>query len=306
MSAPASAPPPRAIAWAQRAAGGRVERVEPLAGATSAAVHALLVRTPAGSERELVLRRFVREWIAEEPDAPEREARVLEAVAPLPFPTPELVAADPRAEHCDAPALLMTRVPGAPVLVPDDEDAWLRALVAPLPALHALGASAMPELQYRPWYDVPAARPPAWSSRPELWERMLEAIAGSWPELPEVAIHRDYHPANVLFAGGRLPGVVDWTNACRGPAANDVAHCRLNLALLRGPDCADAFLQRWREETGWDHPPLFDLLDTGECLPHGGPRWYEGFRALGVPRVPDAELRARLEEHVARTLARLR
>ena len=44
--------------------------------------------------------------------------------------------------------------------------------------------------------------------------------------------HRDYHPGNVLWSRGQVSGVVDWTHACHGAPAVDVAHCALNLARL--------------------------------------------------------------------------
>lgn len=304
----ASDPPPAALAWVARALGGslRVRAVRPLAAATSASMHALRVEG-AGRSFEVVLRRFTRaDWLAREPDLAAREARALEAVRPLAFPTPELLAVDESAACCDVPALLMSLLPGAVRLRPPEPGAWLRALAAPLPVLHASAPEAMPELWYRPWYDRDALSPPAWSDRPGLWERVFERVRGAWPEAPIAPIHRDYHPANVLFVGDTVSGVVDWTNACRGPGAVDVAHCRLNLALLYGADVADAFLLAFREAAGAaEHHPLWDLLGACECLPDGGPSWYAGWGALGLPRVAPHVLRGRLEDHVARALARL-
>ncbi len=61
---------------------------------------------------------------------------------------------------------------------------------------------------------------------------------------PDVALgfcHRDYHPGNVLWSRRQVSGVVDWTHACHGAPAVDVAHCALNLAVLFGTDVAAEF-----------------------------------------------------------------
>ena len=86
--------------------------------------------------------------------------------------------------------------------------------------------------------------PPPWTRRPDVWRRAFEIARGPVPGYSPVLCHRDFHPGNVLWHAGRVTGVVDWTNTCRGPAACDVAHCRNNLALLFGLDAADDFARR--------------------------------------------------------------
>jgi hypothetical protein len=130
------------------------------------------------------------------------------------------------------------------------------------------------------------------------------------PDAPARFIHRDYHPTNVLWAGGRLSGVVDWPNACLGPAAVDVAHCRANLAQLYGTAVADHFLHTYEQAAGgmfvydpyWDVRAIADmvLLDVAEP-----PRVYSGWPAHGVTGLTDALILARLEAHLAGALARL-
>jgi Ser/Thr protein kinase RdoA (MazF antagonist) len=52
---------------------------------------------------------------------------------------------------------------------------------------------------------------------PELLAR-LESI-----DAPPGLLHLDFHPGNVLVAGGELRGLVDWTNACAGDPRADLA-----------------------------------------------------------------------------------
>ena len=45
-------------------------------------------------------------------------------------------------------------------------------------------------------------------------------------------IHRDYHPGNTLWTGGRLTGVVDWIGGSWGPPSVDLGHMRVNLTAV--------------------------------------------------------------------------
>lgn len=233
--------PEPALRWVRTATGGEVERCAPLAGGTSSAVHALDVAV-AGAVRPLVLRRFVRAgWLAEEPDLARREALVLERLAPGPVPAPELVAVDPDGALAGAPAVLMTRLPGAVVWRPRELEPFLRGLAAALPAIHATpaGPDALPA--YEP-YALGSRRAPSWSRRPEVWEQAFALLDAPPTGAAPCFIHRDYHPGNVLWAGGAVCGVVDWAVARIGPPAADVGHCRWNLARALGRGAADRFL----------------------------------------------------------------
>jgi Ser/Thr protein kinase RdoA (MazF antagonist) len=76
-------------------------------------------------------------------------------------------------------------------------------------------------------------------------------------------LHRDFHHGNVLWAEGRISGVVDWPCACIGPRGMDVAHTRANLALVNGLEMADRFLAAYagrvpgyHQNTWWDAAAL--------------------------------------------------
>ena len=61
--------------------GARVTALRRLRGGTSSAVHLLHTRDARRDTRALVLRRFVRDdWLVEEPDVAQREARILHAL----------------------------------------------------------------------------------------------------------------------------------------------------------------------------------------------------------------------------------
>jgi len=74
-----------------------------------------------------------------------------------------------------------------------------------------------------------------------------------------VLLHRDFHPGNVLWRRGTVSGMVDWQGACTGPAAADVAHCRVNL-LTFGIDAAEHFTALWQQASGTACHPWADVV----------------------------------------------
>lgn len=272
-------PPPEALGWVERSlgSGARVISVRRLRGGTSAAVHLLRV-SGAASVESVVLRRFVRaDWLAEEPDVAEREARVLDALARSDLPVPRCLAVDLDGSQCDVPAVLMTRVRGRLELQPRDLADYLGQLAAFLPALHALGTvDGMPA--YRPWFRSRPFEVPAWSQRPELWRRANEIVSAEPPPFTPTLIHRDYHPANTLWRYGHLSGVTDWVNASNGPTAIDVAHCRVNLSALFGLEAAEEFRRAYESVAGVEQHPYWDILDALDTGPPTADQWHDAGR----------------------------
>jgi len=142
--------------------------------------------------------------------------------------------------------------------------------------------------------DLDLARPGWWRDA-GLWDRAVRQTTTARPHGPAVFIHRDFHPGNFLWSGRALTGVVDWVNACVGPAEVDVAHLRVNLAVLEDVANADRVVAG---DPAWDIEAAFGFLDWGsrdviEAWP--GP-W---------PELDATTARSRLEAFVARALAQL-
>ena len=295
-------PPAAALAWAAAAfgPGSRVVSVRPLSSAWLAN-HAVEVADAAGTVHRVVLRRWARPgWDTEDPDfTAAREATILELLAPTPVPAPTVVAADPAAAAGDVPALLLTMLPGGPPDLGGDPGPLVEGLAAALPPIHAVavpyagpGTRVVPD--FRRFYDPRALEAPAWSARPGLWRRAFELAAGPPPDERACFIHRDYHPANTLWTGGRLTGVVDWTGGSWGPPSFDLAHMRLNLAWELGLEVADRFLSAHQALTGDGYDPYWDVAAAVDCVPE-----------VGSPGGQPEPWLERQEELVAAALARL-
>ena len=171
-------------------------------------------------------------------------------------------------------------------------------------SIHRHTADAFP-WRFRSWVNRANLAPPEWRTVPRIWERAIDLLLGAAPASRPVFIHRDYHPTNVLWRAGAISGVVDWINACRGPAGVDVAHCRTNLAQMYGPDAADQFLDAYLEVAdGFEYDPYWDVdsvLDT--CIPQ--PTFYEPWQQFGLDVIAPEELRRRIETYLERVMARL-
>jgi aminoglycoside phosphotransferase (APT) family kinase protein len=294
-------PPKTALDWVaqQFGAGAGITGVRRLHSAWAAAMHAVDVEDDHGWRHELVLRRWARTDLPPDPGVVENEATTLTLVAEVAnLPTPRLVAADPEGECADVPALVMTRLRGSSDLAPGDLDHFLDALVAALHVIHAVPVAPDALCPYRPWGLDDDLAPPRWSSRPDVWKRAIAIARGPIPAYAPILCHRDFHPANVLWHHGELSGVVDWTHTCTGPAAADVAHCRVNLTLLFGLEVADAFARRYGpvNDLAW-----FDVVDIVGMSRIDAWRWHDA----GRPDITFESIGTAFDEFLAAAVAKL-
>jgi Ser/Thr protein kinase RdoA (MazF antagonist) len=278
-------------AWLERLVG-RVTARRTFAGATSSLVEEL--DTARG---RFVLRTYP-PWTLDHLIADQlilREAKALDrlgAAAPW-LQAPRVVGADPAGVDAGRPALVTTRLPGEPRLAGDA--GWIEGLATTLLATARAAEAVGPLGPFAPWYDEPL-EVPAWTSEPAAWSAAVAAVV----ELPPShgrGVHRDFHPANVLWEGSAVTGVIDWVNACDAPIETDVARCRMNLAVLAGADAADAFL----ELTGLPFDHRWDLVIACEMLPD--PRLVSPLRAMGAAVDLD-QVRRSFDAFVVAALAR--
>lgn len=298
----ADPPSPSSLRWVSAAAGGApVVRWRRLTGGVATSTHLLVL----ADGRQVVLRRFRPEWLAEEPAQVAREAATLGHVAASGLPVPALVAVDADGAASGRASLLMRRLPGRIDLTPRDLGAWLQQQAEALAAIHALappaGARPRPSRAHRR-----DRRPPAWSAHPERWQEALDVVAGGHPDgdrFLRTFGHGDFQHFNLLWARGRLSGIVDWgADTLRAPD-RDVGHCRLNVAILLGTDAAEDLRRRYEVAAGREVDPWWDLLETVAFLP----TWSDTIlRQVGRRRPIDADgMHRRVDAHLLTLLRRL-
>ena len=303
-----SSPTPAVLSWVTDAIGSdaKVQSVTPLAGATSSVLHCIEVSHRGRSVKTVLRQFFDAEWLKAEPDLALHEAEALYKASNASVATPELIAYDERGDVCGVPTTLMTRLPGTVQLKPADFDGWLHQMAEALLPIHAIEPGDFP-WSYFPYCDLSLLEPPGWSPFPELWEKAIDIVAGgARPEVSERFIHRDYHPNNVLWRDNALSGIVDWVNACRGPAGIDVAWCRQNLAQLYGVETADRFLKAFSNlaADSFEYHPFWDLMAVVELLP-GPPGVYAGWPAFGIIELDEDLIRVRVDDYLSSLIERL-
>lgn len=297
----------RIILWVIRHVDKRavVQSIEKLKGSTSSTLYRISLKVDE-SMRHVVVRQFDNEdWFQEEPDLARHEAESLHLAREATVKTPEIIAYDEASHTCGVPLVLMSLLEGAVDLKPDSKSNWIDELAKTLVDIHKVEAGHF-QWEYFTYQDIQSLEVPSWSRVPAAWEKALQVVKGPRPAYQEKFIHRDFHPANVLWKDGEVSGVVDWPNACRGPAEIDLGHCRVNLAMLYDVATADAFLTAYQHTAGanftyhvyWDLVSLVDIL-------FGPPTVYSGWTAFGVTGLTDPMMERRLDAYAQRLVTHL-
>ncbi|MFJ7974497.1 phosphotransferase family protein [Peribacillus sp. NPDC096379] len=282
-----------------------VVSVQRLPGSTSSRIYCISLCNERNIEKYVLRQIDDREWLHEEPDLAYHEAESLRLALHLDIKTPEIIAWDETGSSCGVPSVLMTKLDGDVELIPKCMDNWLNGLAETLSTIHMLEGVDSP-WNYYTYNDISSFDIPTWSDYPDAWGEAIRIVRGFRPEEKLCFIHRDYHPANVLWSQNKVGGVVDWVNACLGPAGVDVGHCRLNLAQLFDVATADHFLTAYQHYAGsafrydsyWDLVSLIDIL-------FGPPTVYPGWAAFGVTGLTDEMMKERLDAYLLSILRKI-
>jgi aminoglycoside phosphotransferase (APT) family kinase protein len=268
------------------APGGRVLRYRPLRGGVSASVYLVHLEADNGQRRAVVLRRYDSRWHRADPAACTREFKVLQELEARSFPAPRPVLLEQQGGPFGAPTIVITRLPGRPVLRTTDLEDYVYQIADLLAQLHRLPVD---RAQFLP--DQAALLSKALANRTiaddPLEPGLRQTVLAAWPAVSEsrtstALLHGDYWPGNLVWQRGHLTGVVDWEDARLGDPARDVAICRGDLTLLFGQPAAELFLEQYERAVGSrvSNLAFWDLLTCTLALPEVE-HWVPGWRALG-------------------------
>lgn len=273
--------------------------VQQLHGGITSLLHSITLAVH-GREQAVVLRQFNNpDWVRSVPDLAVREAESLRRAARAGgIQVPEVVAYDMTGNECGVPAVLMTRLAGEVLLLPQDQESWLDSMARSLARIHTVEAEGFP-WSFAPYFDAASLDTSSWSRVPELWQAAAAIVKEAVPVFTPRFIHRDYHPANLLSLHGQVSGVVDWVNGCVGPAGLDVGHCRVNLAQLHHVGVADEFLAAYLRYSGsaFTYDPYWDLVALIDFA-YWPPDVYGGWTALGVTGLTKDMMGERLDSYL--------
>lgn len=283
-----------------------VQSVHRLKGGVSSIVLNVTVTAYNNQATSYVLRQFDnQEWLKQEPDLALHEAESLKWAARMQVPTPDLVGFDEIGSLSGHPSVLMSNLGGSVVLEPDDLNLWLDRMAAALASIHRVNADEFP-WHYYTYSDIQALQPPSWSTQTALWGELIALAQRPRPSFKPCFIHRDYHPTNILWQDDKVSGIVDWVNACQGPAGVDIGHCRLNLALLYGVDAAERFLNAYIEyaSSTFKYDPYWDAISLCDAF-FDSPAVYPGWTDLGFEGLTDALIAERMDLYMISLVNRI-
>jgi len=171
-----------------------------------------------------------------------REAAVMRAASADGVPVPavhELLTIDGR------PGMVMDRVDGGPMLSAMLGRPWrLLPLLSRFGEIHAqMHAAPAPDglVSVHDWSRGQLAKlKPADAGLCGWVERELERLPSG-----DSLLHGDYHPLNLLMAGGE-PQVIDWPTASVGPAEADIARTRVLIEAASPPNGSPVMLTLMR------------------------------------------------------------
>ncbi|MCC5871891.1 MAG: aminoglycoside phosphotransferase family protein [Gammaproteobacteria bacterium] len=296
----ASPPPGPAMAWALDTAGLPAETAaRPMPGGHGGQVWLLQGPDPATA---VVLKLAAPASAGGDERLIRREAVILEALAPLAMPVPEVLATDASGSQAGTPALLMKRAPGELLSGQDAVREAIPAMAEVLILCQRRTHNLVAGRRWTPWQPASGFRVPSWSTREALWNRAIRVVQGFQAPRCDAFIHRDPHPANMLFENGAVSAVLDWPHAGRGPAGFDGARMAMNLCCLLGMDAATAFRGAFETALGHCQDPLLEVYAACEFLPD--PQLEATAGALGI-ELSRNQARGRLENFLADAMRRM-
>jgi aminoglycoside phosphotransferase (APT) family kinase protein len=270
-----------------------------MTGGITSAVHRLTIE--GGARRRFLVLRQYEQAAGQDHSRLRREVDNLRGAHAQGLAVPEVVAFSPHGQEAGGhPSILMTRLRGQVQLTPGDAGSWLGQVAATAAAIHNAKVRAP---AFEAWIEPDCLVPPSSAADPGLWQAAYTVLRQPGGSQATCFIHRDFQHFNFLWARGRLTGVVDWGEASTGPPGIDVGHCRLNLAVLFGPDWAERFRQAYEAETGWRVDAWWDL----HALASYGDAWRQfiPIQVAGRALVDTDGMTARVEELLRTTLRRL-
>ncbi len=222
--------------------GAVIRGVSPLAGGVSADATLIHIEGPTSSLRTLVLREHGDSHCGHEAVL---EFQLLGRLHSLGVTVPKPLGFGGGNGTNQHPYVLLEYIEGSTDMPLSVAEVRITAAAEKLISIHALKTESLPKLPLRfdPLPELLDFLPDdaEWEElRSNLLRMNSTAFAGTG-----VLLHGDYWPANIVWAGGKLVGVIDWEDAAIGDPLSDVASACLELRYIHGDWGAQCFLNAY-------------------------------------------------------------
>lgn len=297
-------------AWIEeRHPGARLAHTWPLTGGVSALMTAFEAVDAEGAAHRYILRQpGAATQEPPNPAAARKEHAVLTWLADRSVPAPHCHALDADGERFGAPSVIVDYLDGAPDWSPAEPTGFARRMAETLASIHALdgAADAFPFLRRRSRERVAqvlAAHPPELEV-----DKVYAAALSGWTARPnpQVLLHGDFWPGNVLWREGRLAAVIDWEECMLGEPLSDLATSRLDMLWILDEAAMQTFTEAYLAIHSIDTTdlPCWDLvaaLRPGTWLPIWASPWAD----KGRPDITYETMAAKLKHFAQAAMARL-
>jgi len=290
-----------------------LRRAWQLKGGISADMTALEIQDPHGSIRRIIVRQPPRSALQRDPYAAENEYRLLMALKRKGVAVPAAIGFD---RTGPVPYLVLDYIPGSPVFALPESPNFTHRLAAQLVKIHSLDF-AHHELAFLPdssrFVAERIAAQPLQVSDALGEERIQKKLQSAWPfakHNPDVLLHGDYWPGNVLWHGDKLAAVIDWEDACWGDPLYDLAIARLDLLWIFGLETMNLFSESYQTSARIDAAslPYWDLYAALRFIRLAGSQleeWAAYFHPYGRQDITAATIREHFQFFVAQAFQRL-
>jgi aminoglycoside phosphotransferase (APT) family kinase protein len=270
--------------------GATLRRAWNLTGGVSAQITALELELAGGQTVKLVVRRHGAVDRAANPRVARDEFRLLEIVRANGIVAPKPVFLDESCDLFPEPLLVIEFIDGDTGSAPQNPVQYVSRAATELARIH--GVQDSPLLSFLPRQGR------GFGTRPEVQDdsmqegRIRDVLEKAWPVRqvnPDVLLHGDYWPGNLLWNDEQLAAVIDWEDARVGDPLSDLGNTRMEILLADGVEIMESFTAHYHSLTDIDlvNLPYWDL--AAALRPCG--------RLAGWGLEPDVEARMR-ERHI--------
>lgn len=259
--------------------GGKVLRSWPLKGGISAAMTALEVAWPGEGNHTLILRQV------NDPVAAECEFTTLLALHCLRIPAPVPLLLDP-------PFMITGYIEGGIDFAMTSAEQIASQMAANLVKIHRADLARvnlhnLPSISDRVSNELDCIQTPP---NPLMAETSVRSALTNTQLLnqrnPNVLLHGDYWPGNLLWHHGSLAAVLDWEDAALGDPLADLAISRLDLCWIFGAAAKHTFTTKYLSLNKIDitNLPIWDLYAALRFIRLAGndlPGWSAYFSPYG-------------------------
>ncbi|MDP5220809.1 phosphotransferase [Ruegeria sp. 2205SS24-7] len=209
----------------------RLLAIERLKGGVSADVYSLALEQPDGNKSRVVLRLHGETHYGHNA---ELEFEILCALFRAGLPVARPLSVDTSCAFLEHPYLIIEFVEGTSEIAESTLEARIETMVEALSTVHSVPVSVMPSLPRRidPIPEILEFLP-ANAEWHEL-RNYLRQLQNSAFTGPDVVLHGNYWPSNLIWSEDRIAVILDWEDAAFGDPLSDVACASLELRFIHG------------------------------------------------------------------------